>query len=57
MGLGDGTFDGAEEGSGVGSLVGGGVGLGDCLRATIGTAEDLDAAAGLLERWAEEAAA
>lgn len=32
----------------------GGAGLGHCLRATIGAANDLDIAAGLLERWAEE---
>jgi histidinol-phosphate aminotransferase len=31
----------------------GGVGLADCLRATIGVAEDVDIAAGVLERWAE----
>lgn len=31
-----------------------GVGLGDCLRMTIGAANDLDTAASLLERWAQE---
>ena len=30
-----------------------GLGLADCLRATIGVAEDVDIAAGVLERWAE----
>lgn len=32
----------------------GGAGLADCLRATIGVAEHLDIAAGLLEHWARE---
>jgi histidinol-phosphate/aromatic aminotransferase/cobyric acid decarboxylase-like protein len=32
----------------------GGVGLADCLRVTIGAAENIDLAAGLLERWAEK---
>lgn len=31
----------------------GGAGLADCLRATIGVAEDIDITAGILERWAE----